>query len=406
MAEIQAMTLTQLNSFMGEVLESSFPEAVWVKAEISEFRVNGNGHAYFELIDKTGDVITAKSKAACWRNVVPSLMGKFFEATGVELSSGIKVLLQCGVSFHPVFGLSLVVSDIDPSYTLGDMARQRQEIVNRLKEAGVFDLNRELPFPELPQRVAVISSATAAGYGDFMNQLHSSGYAFYTHLFQATMQGDKTAQSVISALDKVNENFDDFDVVVIIRGGGATSDMAGFESYELAECVCNFPLPVVTGIGHQRDICVLDLVANQPVKTPTAVAELLVSAFDVKMDELVRLCGELRLLTTKLLSPAAISPLVGELKRVALVKTAQRGMDLRSAVESLKVMSAKLTSEKRHEIDLTEQLLKFASPLEIMKRGFAMVSKDGKRVRSAKSLKSGDRISLQMIDGSVEAEAK
>ena len=153
MAEIQAMTLTQLNSFMGEVLESSFPEAVWVKAEISEFRVNGNGHAYFELIDKTGDVITAKSKAACWRNVVPSLMGKFFEATGVELSSGIKVLLQCGVSFHPVFGLSLVVSDIDPSYTLGDMARQRQEIVNRLKEAGVFDLNRELPFPELPLRV-------------------------------------------------------------------------------------------------------------------------------------------------------------------------------------------------------------------------------------------------------------
>ncbi len=406
MAEIQAMTLTQLNSFMGEVLESSFPEAVWVKAEISEFRVNGNGHAYFELIDKTGDVITAKSKAACWRNVVPSLMGKFFETTGVELSSGIKVLLQCGVSFHPVFGLSLVVSDIDPSYTLGDMARQRQEIVNRLKEAGVFDLNRELPFPELPQRVAVISSATAAGYGDFMNQLHSSGYVFYTHLFQATMQGDKTAQSVISALDRVNEHFDDFDVVVIIRGGGATSDMAGFESYELAECVCNFPLPVVTGIGHQRDICVLDLVANQPVKTPTAVAELLVSAFDVKMDELARLCGELRLLTTKLLSPAAISPLVSELKRVALAKTAQERTELRSIVERLRSESVRLVSDKKHELDLTEQLLKFASPLEIMKRGFAMVSKGGKRVRSAKSLKSGDRISLQMIDGSVEAEAK
>ncbi|MBR6803551.1 MAG: hypothetical protein IKM57_01405, partial [Paludibacteraceae bacterium] len=169
---------------------------------------------------------------------------------------------------------------------------------------------------------------------------------------------------------------------------------------------CNFPLPVVTGIGHQRDTCVLDLVANQPVKTPTAVAELLVSAFDVNMDELARLCGELRLLTTKRLSPAAISPLVSELKRVALAKTAQERTELRSIVERLRSESVRLVSDKKHEIDLTEQFLKFASPLEIMKRGFAMVSKDGKRVRSAKSLKSGDRISLQMIDGSVEAETK
>ncbi|MBP5137262.1 MAG: exodeoxyribonuclease VII large subunit [Paludibacteraceae bacterium] len=406
MAEIQAYTLTQLNSMVGEAIEASFPEAMWVKAEISEFRVNGNGHAYFELIDKTGETITAKSKAACWRNLVPYITAKFLEATGSELKSGIKVLLQCGVSFHPVFGFSLVVNDIDPSYTLGDMARERQEIVNRLKESGVFDLNRELPFPEFPQRVAVISSATAAGYGDFMNQLQSSGYAIYPRLFQATMQGDRTAQSVIAALDRVNEHFDKFDVVVIIRGGGATSDMAGFESYELAECVCNFPLPVVTGIGHQRDTCVLDLVANQPVKTPTAVAELLISAFDAKMDEIARLCGELRLWTTKKLSPAAIAPLAAELKRVAFAKTAQQRTELRSLVEKMRSGSAKNISDKKHAVDLTEQLLKFTSPLEIMKRGFAMVTKDGKRVRSAKSLKSGDRISLQMIDGSVEAETK
>ena len=212
-----AITLTQLLQAVEMSIRLDFCEAVWVKAEIDDFSVNGNGHAYMHLIEKDGEKITARCNAHIWNSRAGYIITKFEEATERRMSKGIKVLMQCGVEFTAKFGFALNILDIDPAYTIGDMAMQREAIVKKLKEDGVFDMNRELEFPKLPQRIAVISSRTAAGYGDFMDQLHNSGYAFRVQLFQSTMQGEKTAESIIDSLNKINDNIEDFDVVVIIR---------------------------------------------------------------------------------------------------------------------------------------------------------------------------------------------
>ena len=275
------LSLFELNSIVREVISMSLPDSYWVEAELSEAREGYGGHCYLELIEKEerSNTPIAKAHASCWRNRWMFIKPNFERITGQRIHAGMKVLLKVHAQFHENYGFSWIVDDIDPNYTMGDMARKRLEIINTLKAEGVFELQKELALPMFCQRIAVISSATAAGYGDFCNQLADNDYGlqFQTRLFPATMQGEGVEQSVIAALDSINAEWEQFDCVVIIRGGGATSDLSGFDTLALAENVANFPLPIITGIGHERDESVLDMISFQRVKTPTAAAAFLVN---------------------------------------------------------------------------------------------------------------------------------
>ncbi|MGV8136441.1 MAG: exodeoxyribonuclease VII large subunit [Mangrovibacterium sp.] len=294
------LTLSELNLLIRETIDNTFAGPVWVKAEIGEFTVNRNGHCYLELVDTdpASNQIVARAKATIWSYTFRMMKPYFETTTGQAFGSGLKILVSVKIEFHPLYGLSLNVRDIDPTYTMGDMALKRREIILRLQQDGVFEMNKELELPVVPQRVAIISSPTAAGLQDFLNQLahNASGICFYTRLFSATMQGTQTAASIIQALEQIYPYEEMFDVVVIIRGGGAQLDLASFDHYELAYHVAQFPLPVITGIGHDKDETIVDLVAHTKMKTPTAVAEFLISgaeAFEGRLLEIEAYCSKL-----------------------------------------------------------------------------------------------------------------
>jgi len=276
-----SITLSELTEQIQQTIRQGFDTPVWIRAEISELRENPGGHCYLELIEKDGDsdTLLAKSKATIWASTFRMLKPYFEASTGQTLRAGLKVLVSVSVEFHSVYGFSLNVRDIDPTFTIGEMAARRLQIIKQLEEDGVVDMNKQLPLPKLIQRLAIISSPTAAGYGDFCDQLKNdpSHFAFYKRLFPAIMQGDQAEASIVAALEKIYDHIELFDVVVIIRGGGATTDLACFDSYELALNCAQFPLPVIAGIGHQRDFTILDMVAHTSVKTPTAVAEFLIA---------------------------------------------------------------------------------------------------------------------------------
>lgn len=289
----QQLTLSELQGQVKGSLEDTFSEPIWVKAEISEMTINRSGHCYLDLVEteRGTDTVIARCRATIWSYTFRMLRPYFETTTGQTFSEGLKVLLQAKVEYHEVYGFSLNIRDIDPVYTLGDLARQRREIIRRLEEDGVFGMNKELELPMVPQRIAVISSPTAAGLQDFLDQLHNNThrFVFYTKLFPAVMQGNEAPRSIMNALDQIFEYEDLFDAVVIIRGGGAQLDLACFDQYELAFNVAQFPLPVITGIGHDKDDTVVDLVAHTRMKTPTAVAEFLISGalqFSQELEEL------------------------------------------------------------------------------------------------------------------------
>lgn len=287
------LTLLELNNMIREVLQDNLTEAFWVVAEISEMKVNRTGHCYLELVEKdtVSDEIVARARATIWSYTFRMLKPYFQTITGQEFGEGIKVLVQVMVEFHPAYGLSVNIKDIDPTYTVGDMVRRRREIIEKLKEAGVFDMNRELSLPLVPQRIAVISSATAAGYQDFIAHLEKnpSHFRFHCILFEAFMQGNEAVPSILQALDHIFEDEDKFDAVAIIRGGGAQADLSCFDNFELAWTVAQFPLPVVTGIGHEKDDTIIDLVAHTRQKTPTAAAEFFISGMAQFRERLDRL---------------------------------------------------------------------------------------------------------------------
>ena len=288
------LSLVDLNLLVRKSIRSCLPDTYWVYAEISDVKVNYSGHCYLEFIQKSlkSDALIAKARGIIWNKTYDRLKASFEKSTGMSFTAGINVLVNVSVDFHELYGYSLTVLDIDPTYTLGDIARRRKEIINRLEQEGVLTLNKELILPELAQRIAVISSATAAGFGDFCNQLEHNtfGFRFFYRLFPAVMQGDKVESSIIEALNRINDERDEWDVVVIIRGGGATSDLSGFDTYELAANCAQFPLPIITGIGHERDDTVIDFVAHTRVKTPTATAEFLINHLHetaVRLEEFV-----------------------------------------------------------------------------------------------------------------------
>ena len=407
---MESMTLLELNGRVKSSLQFSMPDAYWVQAEISGISPSGQGHCYLELVQKdpTGRTFLAKAKANIWRGTWMRLKPYFEAETGQTLQVGMKVLLQVSVTFHEVYGYSLVVLDIDPTYTMGDMARRRKEILEQLTRDGVIGLNHELDIPALPHRIAVISSATAAGWGDFRNQLENNlyGFRFYVKLFPALMQGDEVERSVISALDAVAARRDDFDIVVIIRGGGAVSELSCFDSYNLAYNIANFPLPVITGIGHERDDTVADVVAHTKVKTPTAAAEFIIN---MALDCAQELEG-----LTRRMSDAITGRMNAENVRLerlsqklpslfAVLMTRQEQILENYLMRSLTGIRNILT-QNTHKLELFEKSLSGADPVQILRKGYSITRCNGKVVTGASDLNRGDRLTTVFADGKVESE--
>ncbi|MBR4793631.1 MAG: exodeoxyribonuclease VII large subunit [Bacteroidaceae bacterium] len=407
---MEPITLLELNGRVKSAIQFEMPDAYWVQAEISSISPSGQGHCYLELVQKdaTGRNFLAKAKANIWRGTWLRLKPYFEEQTGESLKVGMKVLLQVTVTFHEVYGYSLVVQDIDPTYTMGDMARRRKEILEQLAKDGVIGLNQELEIPALPNRIAVISSATAAGWGDFRDQLANNiyGFQFYVKLFPALMQGDDVERSVIQALNAVAERRDDFDVVIIIRGGGAVSELSCFDSYNLAFNIANFPLPVITGIGHERDDTVADVVAHTKVKTPTAAAEFIINrVFDTAQ--------ELESLTRRMTESISgrmnaenvrIERLSQKLPSLfAVLKTRQEQILETIWIKSVNGVRNMLTAQT-HKLELVDKTLAAADPTVILKRGYSLTRLNGRTVKGASDLKKGDRLTTVFKDGSVESE--
>lgn len=386
MANENQIGLLELQRMISDALEERFSRMVWLKAEISEVKVNYSGHCYLTLVEKDRESVVAKSPAVIWASTFRTL-GPYFESgTGRQLSSGMSVLLRVQVQYSALYGLSLIVCDIDPSFTVGELELERQRTIARLKTEGMFDMNSSLVLPALPRRFAVITSGTAAGYRDFMRHLHENefGFSFRTTLFPAVMQGDACPGSIISALDKVSERLGEFDAVLIMRGGGGAMDLTCFDNYDLAVNVAQFPIPVLTGVGHDHDYHVIDMVAHTNVKTPTALADMIIDIFS------------------------------GEYARLeSLVQRMQFSLRLRcesqnASVDSWKMRiynaaSARIMAESGR-IDLLDARIKAADPAEILAKGFAAVSRDGGRVVSAGAVSPGDEVRLLFRDGAVDCK--
>lgn len=380
------ISLFELNRLLRETIESELPDEYWVEAELSECR-ESRGHCYMELIEKDERTATpiAKASAKCWASKWTVVRPYFERTTGQQLHTGMKVLLKVYAQFHEAYGFSWIVTDIDPTYTLGDMARKRQEIIRQLKEEGVFDLQKELSLPLFCQHVAVISSETAAGYGDFCNQLSNNayGFQFQTWLFPATMQGEGVEQSIIQALNRINAVSDEFDCVVIIRGGGATSDMSGFDTLALAENVANFPLPIITGIGHERDESILDMISFQRVKTPTAAAEFLIS----HLSEVLEVINDSQERITRLFS---------------IVKTRQEAK-IDTLYNQISMILMRNIAEKRHRLEILEEKTRSLDPQVLLKRGYSITLHNGKAVRDPQQLQKGDEIETKIEKGTIKS---
>jgi len=451
-----SLTLSVLNLRIKESLTVSFPDHFWVTAEISEISTNSTGHCYLELIEKEehGDRIIARMRATIWAYTYRMLKPYFENTTGYRLSAGIKIMVNAGVSFHEVYGISLNIKDIDPAYTLGDLARKRMEIINRLTSEGIIDMNKELEFPMVPQRIAVISSETAAGYGDFMNTLltNSMGFGFLTTLFPAVMQGEKATASIISALEEIYEDEDHFDLVVLIRGGGAQSDLEGFNTYELAFNIAQFPLPVLTGIGHERDETIADMVAFYRLKTPTAVAEFLIDRLSefleylraaeqktldisqaVLRTEKERMTGMTRIFSLQ------VNAIISENKSYLAATNRQLSLsvsqyfnktgshleqksrltflfarnimdrqknELAYRIKELTKMTPAFLQIQKEKIERFGKLNQFLDPKHILKRGFSVTRSNGKALRHTGNLNEGGEIVTTLYSGQIISNIK
>ncbi len=451
-----SLTLSRLNFRIKESVNDSFPENFWITAEISEISTNPTGHCYLELIEKeeNGDRIIARMRATIWAYTFRMLKPYFENTSGYKLTAGIKILVNGNVTFHEVYGLSLNIKDIDPTYTLGDFARKRIEIINRLTAEGVIDMNKQLQLPMIPQRIAIISSETAAGYGDFMNTLNNNifNFVFKTTLFSAVMQGDKAVESIIHSLDNIYMHEDQFDVAVLIRGGGAQADLECFNNYDLAYHITQFPIPVLTGIGHERDETITDLVANHKLKTPTAVAEFLIdmlAAFleDLQMyeqrlsdicheiirEEKDRIAGRARFLShivnrrlgqnqsflAGITRHAAIAISQYFEKKEMYLEQRNRLTFLYSSnlieryksetayrVKNIFRSAADFISAQKKQLDKFQDLSTYLNPEHILKRGFSITLSNGKVIRDSSQLAEGEEITTVLYSGEVKSNVK
>ncbi|MEA3446154.1 MAG: exodeoxyribonuclease VII large subunit [Bacteroidota bacterium] len=448
--------LYQLNKLIKEAIYDAFPATVWVVAEISELRFNRNGHCYIELIEKDelGDKILAKSRATIWARTCNILFPYFESTTGQQLNSGMKVLINASVDFHELYSFNLNILDIDPAYTIGDLAQRRQEIIDRLEDEGVMDMNKEIEMPPVPQKIAVISSETAAGYGDFINQLNNNTYGikFYPKLFPAIVQGDRAEQSIMEAFDRIFQYEEFFDVVCLIRGGGSKADLSCFDNYELAYYITQFPLPVISGIGHERDESIADMVAHTQMKTPTAVAEFLInraSEFESDVNNLEeRFIGEVKeLLHTEkskvehfsLVFAPKVQSILNQ-KKIILQRNANafqkltddfvrkheiqlhdyssqcqhlfyinisnKNNKIDNLNKTLIIRKNRFLLKKYHQLEMAENSSEHFNPTGILKRGYSLTFKNGEILKNIDQLKKGDEIKSRLHQGELVSEVK
>ena len=384
---MEKYSLKELCDWIQEIVENDLPNRYWVCAEIASMSVRG--HCYMELVEKAENgILAAKVRATCWSNVYHLLSAYFLQETGQSLHTGLQVMLEVSVEYHAVYGLSLNVWNIDPTYTLGDLAKQRQATIQQLTEDGVMDLQKALQIPSLPRRVAVISSADAAGYGDFCDQLKHNrfGFKFHVQLYPAVVQGDNAARSVVKALNSIAALEEEWDVVVIIRGGGATTDMTCFDDYNLASHCAQFPLPIIAGIGHTRDVSVVDMVVHTSVKTPTAAAEWLIE----RVAEQVERVGSLMLR----LQRATQNAVSREKNRLLLYE-----QQIFNAVRGKAV-------RERGKLDLWMKTIELHSPERIFKMGYSLTMVNGKMVRSQSEVNEGDVLETHLHDGVIQSVVK
>ena len=436
---VTALSLFELNSLVRQTIERTLNREYWVEAELSECR-ESRGHCYMELIqyeatNATQRVPIARAQAKCWRTQWLMLQPMFERATGQRLHAGMKVRMKVYAQFHEAYGFSWIVTDIDPTYTLGDMARRRQEIIAQLKAEGIFDMQKSLELPLCCLNIAVISSATAAGYGDFVNQLADSPFAFRTQLFPATMQGDQVEQSIIAALNNIYESVESlelsvarYDCVVIIRGGGATADLSGFDTLALAENVAQFPLPIITGIGHDRDESILDMVSHTRVKTPTAAAAFLIDHLKTVLDAINDAQDRLAGYTQQKLSvlKAQLSAIAETLPRIfttvktrhearldalnsRIIATVRQSLITRQSKisafeERLPILLDRRLMAEKHRLQLIEEKAKSLDPALLLRRGFSITLKDGHALRDASALRPGDEIETRLANGTVKSK--
>jgi len=449
----QELTLLELNRKVKDTLARDFPDNYWVIAEISEMKVNRKGHCYLDLVEKDemGDRIIAKARGMVWSYTFRMLKPYFENATGQEFKAGLKVMVHVSVEFHELYGYSLHIADIEPSYTLGEMARRRMETIRKLEQEGIIHMNKQLPLSEVPQKIAVISSQTAAGYKDFMEQLHNNpyGYVFYPKLFPAYMQGDQAESSIIDALEDIYQYEHIFDLVAIIRGGGAQADLSCFDQYTLAAHVAQFPLPVISGIGHEKDESVVDLVVHTKLKTPTAVADFLVNRgyqFEERLlsarDQIVQ--NTSRFIQTEHQRQQNLSGRIvpnintliertqTRLDRKAEKLTHLNQLFIQSQHQHLRDYSARMSNNsqrvlqnatwelnhmkrnfphivtiyiqnKNKQLSNLEQAKKHLDPKNVLKRGFSITQKGGQTITSAQQAEPGDTLTTRLYEGSIQS---
>ncbi len=406
----QSLSLTELNGKVRDAIQQLLPETYWLRAETSDVRRNRNGHCYLEFIEKNNitDSITAKARGIIWSNVYEMLSQYFEQETGQQFATGLSVLVRVSVEFHELYGYSLKVVDIDPSFTLGEIARNRQLVINKLEQEGVLTLNKELKLPELANRIAVISSPTAAGYEDFSHQLDKNrpGFKFYTKLFPAIMQGDRSEASIIEALEKIFIHREYFDAIAIIRGGGASADLNCFDSYSLTSNIAQFPLPVISGIGHERDVTVTDVVSHTRAKTPTAVAEFFIDHISQTATELVdfqnRAVAESENIILK--ENNSIVSASREIIYGAKMMLQKERTTVERLSSAMKPQLKHQIQSQHHYFDNKLQYIQMVSPENILKRGYTLTLKNGKAVTSIRDIKTGDKIETRFRNGALESK--
>lgn len=429
---IQAITLSQYNArIRNAIAVAPDLQGQWVLAETSDVSVR-RGHCYLELVEKNPDTgaPVARLGAVIWANTFAQLAARFQAVTGSTFGTGMKVMVRVNANFHEQYGLKLVITDINPEFTLGDMERQRREILDRLAREGLIERNRRLPWPDVPQRIAVISAAGAAGYGDFMNQLSNNPYGlrFYTCLFQALMQGVNTVPSMLDALRRIEEVIDLFDCVVIIRGGGSTTDLNSFDNYDLARRIAEFSIPVIVGIGHERDVTVLDYVAAMRVKTPTAAAEWLIGRGTDALTSLAELRNTVVTTARDMLAHAReqltyytsfiptttrrivdtsrlkLDNLAGAIPQAVNNRLTQERTRLSHQVESIGMAITNQMERQRLRLSALTDKVTLLSPQNTLSRGYALVTRDGKTITDTSQLNVGDKITICLRDNQVDAQ--
>lgn len=388
MREGSSIGLLELQEEIGGALERALQRSYWIRAEISEIKHQSTGHCYLELVEKRPgeEGISARAQAIIWSSTYRILRPYFSTTTGEELTRGMMILIKAQVQYTPLYGLSLIISDIDPSYTVGEQELKRQKTIQRLRDEGMFDMNSTLELADLPGRIAVVSSEGAAGYRDFIKHLHNNdyGFKFTAELFSSSMQGVAASAEIIAALERVALRADEFDLVVIVRGGGSVQDLSCFDDYELAANIAQFPLPVITGIGHDHDVHVADMVAFAGLKTPTAVADFIIDIFASEEQRLSYLIQRLNLAVRG--RNAEETALIDKIEAKIISKARER-----------------ITAEY-HKVELFIQRINLGNPLLLLERGYAIPAFNNRRINSVKGLKEDDSIRIILADGIVESK--